>query len=154
MNKKIIILAIFTFGSIVVYSCQHISGTYISTYGSMAGRNMNGNCMDCHKTGATYGGFSIAGTLYRSDSVTRYPNGTIYFYGKPRDSTGADSTLIAKVQVDGVGNFYTTHPYDLSLGVYATVVSAAGDSASMQSPITNGSCNSCHGVIQGNVSVN
>lgn len=134
----------------MVYSCQHVSGTYVSSHGSMAGRSMNNNCMDCHKTGATEGGFTIGGTVFKSDSVTRYPNGTVYLYSGPY---GTDS-LIATVEVDGVGNFYTTHQFDLSKGVYPVVVSSMGNKAYMQTVLTNGACNSCHGVTQAHIVVN
>jgi len=103
--------------------------------------------MDCHQKGATQGGFSVAGSIYHFDAVTRYPNGTVYLYSQPKDSLGNinDSSKVATIDVDGVGNFYTTHPIDLYQGLYAIVVSPNNDTASMQGPITNGSCNSCHG---------
>jgi len=106
--------------------------------------------MDCHKTGATEGGFTIGGTVFQSDTISRNPNGTVYLYAGPN---GTDS-LIATVDVDGVGNFYTTHQYDFSKGFYPAVTSALGNKAFMQTITTNGSCNSCHGVSQAHIVVN
>ena len=106
--------------------------------------------MDCHKTGFSDGGFIVAGTVFKTDSVSKNPNGTIYLYSGPK---GTDS-VIATIEVDGVGNFYTTHPYDLSKGVYPAVVSSSGNKMFMESATTNGACNSCHGLTQARIVVN
>jgi hypothetical protein len=154
MNIKIRFFVLCGLSMIAVYSCTHTSGTFISSHGSMAGRSMKDNCMDCHKTGATEGGFSVAGTVFKADTVSRNPNGTIYLYAKPQGAEGTRDTAIATIEVDGVGNFYTTHPIDLSQGVYPAVVSASGNKSFMQTVTTNGSCNSCHGVSQAHIVVN
>ena len=147
--------AFFVIACIAIYSCTHVSGTYISTHGSMAGSSMKDNCMDCHKTGATYGGFIVGGSIYQMDSTTRYPNGTVYLFSQPQDSIGNGiDSVVARIEVDGVGNFYTTHPINLSQGVFPAVVSSIGDTAFMQTITTNGACNSCHGTsIQAKVVV-
>ena len=141
--KKKLIFAFFI--GVAILSCQHVSGTFTSTNGSMAGRSMQGNCMDCHKTGATEGGFIVGGTVFTSDGSTRYPNGTIYLHTRAPDAEGVDS-IVAAIEVDGVGNFYTTHFYDMSQGVYPSVTSSSGHKAFMTQPTTSGACNSCHGV--------
>ena len=110
---------------------------------------MKDNCMaqGCHQKGATQGGFIVGGSLYQADSVTRYPNGYVELYSQPPDSLGnPGDTVVAKIEVDGVGNFYTTHPIDLSQGLYPRVTSSQGYKRSMQGAITDGACNSCHGV--------
>ena len=147
-NKYIVFW--LTFATLAIYSCTHVSGTFISAHGSKAGSSMKDNCMDCHKTGATEGGFVIAGTVFKTDSVSKNPNATVYLYAGPK---GTDS-LIATVEVDGVGNFYTTHPYDLNKGVYPAVISSSGNKIFMESATTNGACNSCHGVTQAHIVVN
>lgn len=140
------------FACIAIYSCTHVSGTFISTHGSMAGRSMSGNCMDCHLPGATEGAFTIAGTVFRGDGTTRDPNGTVYLFATPNGDVTKDS-IIATIDVDGNGNFYTTHPYDLSGAFYPAVIS--GDTLHHMQTITNvGSCNSCHGVNQAPITVN
>lgn len=151
INRSLLFLSAFI---IILYSCTHTSGTFISQHGSMAGRSMNGNCMDCHKTGASEGGFVIGGTVYTADGSNRYPNGTIYLHSRaPGVENGVDS-IIGTIEVDGVGNFYTTHFYDLSAGVYPSVTSSNGSQAFMQTPTTIGACNSCHGVNQAVITVN
>ncbi len=150
-------LALTAFACIAIYSCTHVSGTYISYHGSMAGRSMKDNCMDCHKTGATEGGFSVGGTVFRLDSVTRNPNCTIKLHTISDTSTsGVPDSIIAVIEVDGNGNFYTTHSYDLSNGFYPSVTSASGlDSLRMKTVTTNGSCNSCHGTsVKGGIYIN
>ena len=157
MNRIFRIFIFLTFASIAIYSCTHISGTFVSSHGSMESGSMKDNCtgMGCHQKGAEQGGFAVAGSIYKSDGKTRYPNGTVYLYSQPKDSLGKinDSTKVASIDVDGVGNFYTTHPINLYQGLYTIVVSSQGDTASMQDPIVNGSCNSCHGVSTVNIIV-
>jgi hypothetical protein len=154
MKRNFAVFVFCLFASIIIYSCTHVSGTYVSTNGSMAGRSMKGNCMDCHKKGATQGGFSVGGTVFNSAGGDRYPNGNVKLYSAlDINGKAIDSTLVATIEVDGIGNFYTTHPIDLSQGVYAVVVSSQGLQQTMSDPITNGSCNSCHGVSTGNISV-
>ena len=138
---------------VFLYSCVHTSGTFVSAHGFLAGSSMQGNCMDCHKTGATEGGFIVAGSVFTADGSKRNPNGTIYLHSKAPNSDAADS-IIATIEVDGVGNFYTTHAIDLSGGVYPSVTSALGNKAFMTEPTTNGACNSCHGVSTGVITVN
>ena len=153
IRSRVIGLALCALACLVIYSCTHVSGTFISAHGSMAGRSMKDNCMDCHQAGATQGAFSVAGTVLQMDYTTRNPNGTVYLYSQPNASLGNDS-VIATIEVDGVGNFYTTHPIDLSKGVYPAVTSASGNKVFMKGITTNGSCNSCHGPIESNIVVN
>lgn len=140
------------FACIAIYSCTHVSGTFISTHGSMAGRSMKDDCMQCHLPGATEGAFSVAGTVFRGNGTTRDPNGTVYLFAKPNAYDTKDS-IITTIEVDGNGNFYSTHPYDLSAGFYPAVIS--GDTLHHMQSMTNvGSCNSCHGVSQAPITVN
>ncbi|MEP7233710.1 MAG: hypothetical protein ABI778_00310 [Ignavibacteriota bacterium] len=128
------------FFSLTIYSCTHTSPTVISEHGSMQSNSMNDNCMDCHKTAFSSGAFSVAGTVFKEDLKTKYPNGTVLLFAS---KIGQKDSLLATVEVDGVGNFYTTHPIDLANGVYPAV--QYGDVVKrMESVTTNGACNSCH----------
>ena len=156
MNRKKTLKGIIfsALACIAIYSCTHVSGTYTSTNGSRSGSSMKDNCMDCHKTGATEGAFIVAGTVFHTDSVTRYPNGTVYLYSGPDSAAGPRDTVLASVEIDGVGNFYTTRPIDLSGGFYPVVVSSSGISDTMKSSTKIGSCNSCHGTsVKGGIFV-
>jgi len=138
-------LVLSAFVCIGIYSCTHVSGTYISQHGSREGSSMKDNCMDCHKNGATEGGFIVGGTVFKEDKTTRNPNGNVYLFATPPNTTDGKDSIIATIEVDGVGNFYTTHPIDLSNGVYPAVQSPAGDTiVRMQALTSNGACNSCH----------
>ncbi len=161
MKSKFIASGLIFVACIAVYSCTHVSGTYISTNGSMASGSMKDNCMECHQTGATEGGFIVAGTVLAADSVNKSPNGTVYLHtlANGKDSLNQDGSIflkdsiIATIEVDGVGNFYTTHPIDLHKGVYPSVTSSSGNTTFMEGLTANGACNSCHGVSVGKIVV-
>jgi cytochrome c553 len=151
MHRKKIFFAAWILG-VLVYSCVHTSEPLVSTRGSQQSSSMSGNCMDCHKTGFTKGAFKVAGTVFTADGASTNPNGTVYLHAKADTATGADS-ILATIEVDGVGNFYTTHEIDLSKGVFPSVTSSKGNKAFMKSATTNGACNSCHGVTEAKITV-
>ena len=127
-----------------LYSCEKESGeneTKISSYNSSESHNTGENCMDCHKSGKSgEGWFTVAGTVYQEDKSTAYPNATVKLY------TGANETgsLKATLEVDKKGNFYTTENIDFSNGLYVSVEGSA-TTKHMDSSISTGKCNSCHG---------
>ena len=98
--------------------------------------------MNCHKSGGDAEGiFQAAGTVYDSTLSVTLPNTTVYLYTEQ----GGNGTLKHTVEVDGLGNFYTTESIDFGDGLYPTIKGAT-TSKHMSSPITSGQCNSCHGV--------
>ena len=98
--------------------------------------------MNCHKSGGDGEGiFQAAGTVYDSTLSVTLPNTTVYLYTEQ----GGNGTLKHTVEVDGLGNFYTTESIDFGNGLYPTIKGAT-KSKHMSSPITSGQCNSCHGV--------
>jgi cytochrome c553 len=111
-----------------------------SSTGSNASHNAGRNCMDCHKPG---GGeapqWKVAGTVYNDALTATNSNATVKLYTGP-DGTG---TLIATLQVDAKGNFYTSSTIDFTGGLYPSVTGATTTN-SMSSSITTGACNSCH----------
>lgn len=130
---------------ILLQSCEsdEIEGNeeMISSYNETESHKMGQNCMSCHKSGGEgEGWFNLAGTVYDSQKSSTYPNATVRLYSQPN---GAGS-LITTIEVDGLGNFYTTANIDFENGLY---VSVSGDKATehMLSPILSGQCNSCHG---------
>jgi hypothetical protein len=121
-----------------------------TTYSHTDGRR-GVNCLGCHNIGGDNAyQYSVAGTVYELDLVTFYPNATINLY------TGAQGggDLIATLEVDGNGNFYTTEPIDLGSGrgngVYPAITGNGPDSAThyMNESTNDGGCSSsnCHGV--------
>jgi hypothetical protein len=131
-----------------VLSCEKGNETKISTYNSNASHNMGKNCMNCHtKGGEGEGWFEVAGTVYDSERVNTYPNATVRFYSGPNGTGDLKYTL----QVDALGNFYSTEGFNFGNGLYASV---QGDIQTnyMQSSLSSGQCNSCHGNSTGRIS--
>ena len=101
--------------------------------------------MNCHKQGGSgEGWFNVAGTVYKSDLSTTNPNNTVYLYTGP-NGTG---TLKATIEGDAKGNFHTTESIDFGNGLYPVVKNSNNDTQYMSTSITQGACNSCHGVTE------
>jgi len=104
--------------------------------------NTGQNCMNCHTAGGSGEGvFTVAGSVYDNSKVSVLPNASIRLY---TDANGTGN-LVATLQSDKNGNFYTTETIDFGSGLY---VLAEGNTTTknMISSITTGACNSCHGV--------
>lgn len=143
-TMKKIFLTMLTFSILVVFqSCeQEGNEKKVSGYESTASHNMGQNCLNCHKSGGSgEGWFSLAGTVYDSLKTATLPNSTVKLYSGP-NGTGS---LIGIIEVDGLGNFYTTNSIDFGNGIYPSVEGDA-DTKYMFSSIVSGACNSCHGV--------
>ena len=116
--------------------------TNISSNGDDESHNMGMNCMNCHlKGGDGKGWFNIAGTVYDSILTNTYPNAIVKLYTGPN----ASGTLKGSIEVDQLGNFYTTENIDFGNGLYPSV-EGQNMTNFMSSPITKGECNTCHGV--------
>lgn len=102
------------------------------------------NCMNCHYAGNNRFVYQIAGTVYQdADNTIPYPNATINIRRGPESV----DELLASIEVDANGNFFTTEAIDLSSGVYPSVIGTAGETPMhMGNFITHGQCNSCHGL--------
>ena len=99
------------------------------------------DCMECHVKGGTgEGWFSVAGTVYDSLQTTTNPNGLIKLFTSP----ASPEDLISTIEMDALGNFFTTEPINLESGLFVSVFNSSGKSKSMVSPVYSGSCNSCH----------
>ncbi len=149
MKTRLAIIASFLFcGLFIISSCKKSNNvTNISSTGASESHNMGRNCMTCHKSGGEgKGWFNVAGTVYNSTFNNTYPNGTVYLYTGP-NGTG---TLKYTIQVDAKGNFYTTESIDFSGGLYPAV-KGNGATQYMNSSISMGQCNSCHGVSQNKI---
>jgi hypothetical protein len=125
--------------------------TVVSGVQGTNSHRMGENCMSCHKSGGEgEGWFVVAGTVYKADLVTVQPDGYVKLY------TGANGsgTLKATIAVDGKGNFFTTNSIDFAGGLYTTVTSKSGNVSYMNSPVTDGKCNACHGSTSNKIFVN
>ena len=145
--KKIIISAITLAiaGALVLSqtSCQKegSSVSNISTTNGSRSHNMGQNCMNCHKSGGQGDGwFTAAGTMYKPDLVTLQPNTTVYLYSGANGS----GNLVATLNVDAKGNFFTTDAIDFSSGLYPAAKGPSGTMHYMSQVTRTGACNCCH----------
>ena len=122
-----------------------------SKIGELRSHNVGKDCLACHSIeGAGRGIYTVAGSVYKPDGETPYPNIKVNFYpGKNRLENP-----VAVLEVDGNGNFYTTKEImpgskgDGEVGLlYPSVVTDHGEySMPVAFSISMGGCNSCHGV--------
>jgi hypothetical protein len=142
MIKTIQTLAFFATVTLSLISCEKEKNeTKISKYNETESHNQGQNCMACHFSGGKGEGyFNVAGTVYDSTLTAYKPNTTVYLYTQQN----AQGDLKYTIQVDGLGNFYTTEVIDFGNGLYPVIKSNSGE-RHMSSPITTGACNSCHG---------
>lgn len=147
MKKKLLyILAIATLALVAFNSCddddEGENETNISSYTSDDSHKAGQDCMTCHKSGGSgEGWFTAAGTVYNKALTSVYPGSTVRLYSE----SGGTGNLIATIEVDENGNFYTTENIDFGTGLY-TLVEGNTSTKNMASSITHGKCNSCHGV--------
>lgn len=150
------VIAIIT-GSLlffIFYSCESTnSGTgssdIVSVFNSNASHRAGENCMNCHDSnGSGDGVFSVAGTVYNESLSSPLPNSTVRIYSSMDEN--ADPLYV--IEVDAKGNFYTTENISFGDGLY-TSVQGSNAEIFMESAITNGSCNSCHGVTTDRIRV-
>jgi len=118
------------------------SESKISYYNDDESHNMGQNCMNCHVQGGEGEYlFSIAGTVYDSSLVNTYPNATVKLF------TGSNGTgeLKYTIQVDALGNFYSTELINFENGLYASLEGSL-QTKNMLTVLNSGQCNSCHGI--------
>ena len=156
MSKQSLIYV--AFAAVVIFimqSCGKEDGgnrTNISQTGGTRSHHMGQNCMDCHNpNGEGAGWFNAAGTVYTQDSSSTYTNPVVQLYTAP-DSVG-NQVLVATINGDAKGNFYTTASINFGTGLYPVVVGATRSRA-MNATITQGACNGCHGVSTGRIYTN
>lgn len=114
----------------------------VSAHGGTKSHNNGLNCFQCHQPhGPGRGLFTAAGTIYNPDG-TAHANATVHL----TTEAGGAGDVVAELEVDGFGNFFTTEPLPLpEQALFPSVVSADGVlTASMPFPTISASCNVCH----------
>ena len=153
MNLSVIKLLVITTIAIIGFqSCEEENGneTKISYNNSTESHKAGQDCMTCHKSGGSgEGWFTVAGTVYDESKEQVKPNVIVKLYS----GTNGTGDLVATIEVDGKGNFYTTEKINFDNGLY-TLVESNTDIQHMTSSITAGSCNSCHGNLFDRIWVN
>lgn len=146
--KSFIVVFLVLFLFVIAQLCKKDKNvTNISANGDNKSHNTGQNCMSCHVSGGSgHGWFNVAGTVYDTTKTNTYPNATVKLY----TGSHGTGTLQYTIQVDALGNFFTTESIDFGSGLYPEV---QGNSTTkyMSSLITIGACNSCHGNSTGKI---
>ena len=133
-------------------SVCHGTEIKVSKLGALISHNTGKDCLTCHSVeGAGRGIFTVAGSIYKPDGVTPYPNLKVkLFAGENRLGSP-----VAVLDVDGNGNFFTTKEIARAYGdgdaevgyLYPSVISENGEYKMPTAySLSVGGCNSCHGV--------
>ena len=138
------LVLVFSLLMIVLLSCgkEGENEQKVSANGTSRSHHTGQDCMSCHSNGGSgEGWFTIAGSVYDNAKISAYANTTVNL------STGINGTGTIKYTIwgDASGNFYTTENIDFGSGLYVSVKGTAAPKY-MTAAITNGKCNSCHGV--------
>lgn len=152
-----IVKVIFVFALLLVlYACQHEDEDlpqkheiYSRNY-SITSHKPGENCNSCHSVEGTNNYvFRISGTVYDSTKNSTYPNTFIKLYSAPNGV----GNILDTIEVDAIGNFYSSSSIDYSKPVYPVVVDKNGIEYRMSSKISHGACNACHGVLTNRIFV-
>jgi mono/diheme cytochrome c family protein len=140
MNIRLILLIVNI--TLFFAACEKENETKISSHNSNESHNTSQNCMNCHKSGGKgEGWFNVAGSVYKTDLISIYPNADVKLSSEPQGA----GTIFNTIEVDRNGNFYTTESVNFDGGLYVSVIGTNGEEVFMDSKITHGKCNSCHG---------
>jgi hypothetical protein len=146
-NKTSKYLAIISVFALFLTSCGHEEedspDVAISSNGSKSSHNTGQNCLNCHQSGNEYI-FSTAGTVYQQQNLTApLANVKIVFH----DGPNASGNLIYSIEVDALGNFYTTDAIAWENGLYVSVeVPGQAITSSMSFTVNEGACGRCHAI--------
>ncbi|MFH1296780.1 MAG: hypothetical protein ABIJ04_05840 [Bacteroidota bacterium] len=127
------------------------SGSIYSVNGGTTSHKNGKDCISCHKAGGTGNyAFGVAGSVYKPDLITPSPDGILYFWTK----AGGTGLLVATLEVDSNGNFFTTSSILPALGAYPQMRGISGDIKTMPILAPTGNCNSCHGGTENPIWIN
>ncbi len=116
--------------------------TKISQFNSDESHNAGQNCMLSHVSGGEgEGWFTVAGTIYDSSLSAPAQNATVTL----TTAASGGGTVVATLEADQLGNFYTTENVSFAEGLYAMIEGEGGTKKYMSSSLSSGKCNSCHG---------
>ncbi|MFN8241780.1 MAG: hypothetical protein U0X39_13650 [Bacteroidales bacterium] len=132
MVKKDLIMGIaFMAMALIVLACEDedFGG------GGASSHNTGKDCMGCHSD------FKLAGSVYNQALSSAYAGATI----KITSQADGAGTVLATLTSDNTGNFHTGSAINFGTGVFVSVKGSSGSVKYMNSAITKGACNSCHG---------
>lgn len=157
MKLNQLLITALTLGGFLFFSAcendddnEHENETEISENNDDDSHKNGQDCMGCHVNGGSgEGWFNVAGSVYKADGTTPNKNGKIMFYTEANEG----GSLVKTIEVDALGNFYTTEDIGITMGLFPVFESENGNKKMMHTKATYGSCNSCHGVSQPAISV-
>lgn len=143
MKNHLITITIVLLGALLFsQSCEKEENEMkVSSHDGTESHHAGENCMGCHSSGGEgEGRFTLAGTVYNIQRTATYPNATLSLYSGPQGTGSLKLTL----EVDAMGNFYTTEAVNFGDGLYPAM---EGNTSveHMNQATTTGQCNSCHG---------
>ena len=145
MTKKLIVTSLVllvTYSAFLSIGCEDNdwNEARVSYQGGTESHNWGTDCMDCHRRGGPgEGWFTVAGSVSKLGTNEPYPNIIVELWETP-----GVGQPVAVIEVDALGNFYTTEPVNWGDGLYPAVVNGNGERIFMQYKTMIGACNSCH----------
>lgn len=118
-------------------SCEQTEDTGITGVSGVTGssHNVGRNCLSCHSN------FKAAGSVYNKALTSVYGGAKI----KVTSQANGQGTVLATMNSDNSGNFYTSTSISFGSGVFVSAEGTSGTVKYMSNAITSGACNSCHG---------
>ena len=134
---KVSLLMFFVLGIWMVSCDKQDNETNISSHSEDESHYTGDNCMNCHyQAGPGEGWYSIAGSVFGNYQNDDY---TVRVF----DALTQDQ--LASVEIDQLGNLFTTAPIDFNNGITVDIINSSGNVVKVMSTIvTNGQCNLCH----------
>lgn len=116
----------------------------VSRKGAKESHRAGEDCMVCHVAGGGGEGvFTVAGTVYQMNAPSKVLPNTLVRLTTEAEGAG---DIIASIEVDALGNFYTPAKIEWGDGLYTDVVSD-NSTTSMFTKLAeaDGACSRCHG---------
>lgn len=147
MNKRLLIsLFIFLlFGAWMISCDKPENETKISEHGDDESHYAGENCMNCHyQEGPGEGWYTMAGSV-----TGNYQDHTVMAYD------ALTQELLARVEIDDLGNLFTTESIDYKNGISVVIINESGQVTNVMSTIVNnGQCNLCHdGIFENEIEI-
>lgn len=119
-----------------------------SRHGENKSHYQGGRCVTCHTPGSNAKNLiTVGGTVYDEVRAQPQKKALVKLYTEPK----AQGKLIATLQTDEQGNFYSTQRIDFSKGLFPTLLGTPGvkdDIKHMSRRVFTGDCNGCHGLFE------
>jgi hypothetical protein len=130
MNKIIsVVIALLIILSAISCEQEKNNGAMGSSH------NAGKNCISCHSN------FKLAGSVYNKSFTKIYSGVKI----KVTTQSNGQGSVLVTMNSDNSGNFYTGTSISFGSGVFVSAENTSGTVQYMNTSITSGACNSCHG---------